>query len=110
LGIAIDGGVRLNRIHDACSLEDSGSCRHVSFKQIGGFVGSASVGGLGGFLTAQAAKAIVGGIALAFGVTVGAPVLLIVGLAGAGLGAYCGGGEGSKLGEILGEVIYEGVQ
>lgn len=110
LGIAIDGGVRLNRIHDACSLEDSGSCKQVSFKQIGGFVGSASVGGIGGFLTAQAATAIVGGIALALGVTVGAPVLLVVGLAGAGLGAYYGGSEGGELGEMLGEVIYEGVQ
>lgn len=110
LGIAIDGGVRLNRIHDACSFEDSGSCKQVSFKQIGGFVGSASVGGIGGFLTAQAATAIVGGIALALGVTVGAPVLLVVGLAGAGLGAYYGGSEGGELGEMLGEVIYEGVQ
>ncbi|MCW8155622.1 LysM domain-containing protein [Stutzerimonas stutzeri] len=110
LGIAIDGGVRLSKINDACSLEDNGSCQQVSFKQIGGFVGSASVGGLGGFLTGQAATAIVGGIALALGVTVGAPVLLVVGLAGAGLGAYYGGSEGGELGEMLGEIIYEGVQ
>ena len=110
LGIAIDGGVRLSKINDACSLEDSGSCRRVGFKQIGGFVGSASGGGLGGFLTAQAATAMVGGIALALGVTVGTPVLLVVGIAGAGLGAYYGGSEGGKLGEILGEVIYEGVK
>lgn len=107
LGIAIDGGVRLNRIHDACAIGNTETCRQVSYKQTGGFVGSATGGALGGLIGANVATGIVGGIALAFGVTVGAPVLLVVGLVGAGVGAYYGGSGGGDVGEQAGTVIYE---
>nr|WP_059390472.1 LysM domain-containing protein [Pseudomonas toyotomiensis] len=107
LGIAIDGGVRLNRINDACTIGNTETCRQVSYKQTGGFVGSAAGGALGGLIGANVATGIVGGIALAFGVTVGAPVLLVVGLVGAGVGAYYGGSGGGDVGEQAGTVIYE---
>lgn len=107
LGIAIDGGVRLSRIHDACTGGSVEMCRQVSYKQAGGFSGSASFGALGGYVGAKVAVGIAGGIALALGVTVGAPVLLVVGLVGAGVGAYYGGSEGSDFGERAGTVIYE---
>ncbi len=107
LGIAIDGGVRLNRIHDACTIGNTETCRQVSYKQTGGFVGSAAGGALGGLIGANVATGIVGGIALAFGVTVGAPVLLVIGLVGAGVGAYYGGSGGGDVGEQAGTVIYE---
>lgn len=107
LGIAIDGGVRLNRIHDACTIGNTETCRQVSYKQTGGFVGSAAGGALGGLIGANIATGIAGGIALAFGVTVGAPVLLVVGLVGAGVGAYYGGSGGGNAGEQAGTVIYE---
>lgn len=106
LGIAIDGGVRLNRIHDACSVGSSQTCSQTSYQQVGGFVWSAAGGAVGGVAGAKVATAVAGGIALAFGVTVGAPAIIVIAIAGAAGGAYFGGSAGGTTGETLGNIIY----
>jgi murein DD-endopeptidase MepM/ murein hydrolase activator NlpD len=106
LGIAIDGGVRLNRIHDACSVGSSQTCSQTSYQQVGGFVWSAAGGAVGGVAGAKVATAVAGGIALAFGVTVGAPAIIVLAIAGAAGGAYFGGSAGGTTGETLGNIIY----
>ena len=110
LGIAIDIGVRLNNIHEACTVGGADTCPQVKYKQAAGFAGSATGGAFGGYAGAKAAVGIAGGIALVFGVTAGAPVLLVAGIVGAGVGAYLGGKEGGDLGERAGAVIYEWVR
>ncbi|WAE52482.1 LysM peptidoglycan-binding domain-containing protein [Stutzerimonas frequens] len=109
LGIAIDGGVRLNAIQEACTVGNDQACTQTSFKQVTGFFGSAGGGAVGGFAGAKVATAVVGGIALAFGVTIGAPVLAVIAIAGAAAGAYYGGSEGGSFGEEVGTIIYRGI-
>ena len=109
LGIAIDGGVRLNAIQEACTVGNDQACTQTSFKQVTGFFGSAGGGAVGGFAGAKVATAVVGGIALAFGVTIGAPVLAVIAIAGAAAGAYYGGSEGGSFGEEVGTIIYQGI-
>ncbi|WP_312956777.1 LysM peptidoglycan-binding domain-containing protein [Stutzerimonas nitrititolerans] len=106
VGIAIDGGVRLSKINDACSVGSSQICSQTSYQQVGGFVWSAAGGAVGGVAGAKVAAAVAGGIALAFGVTVGAPVMVVIAIAGAAGGAYYGGSAGGTTGETLGDMIY----
>lgn len=65
--------------------------------QVTGFVGSAGGGAVGGIAGAKVATAFVGGIALAFGVTFGAPALAVIAIAGAAAGTYYGGSGGRGL-------------
>ncbi len=65
--------------------------------QVAGFVGSAGDGAVGGIAGAKVATAFVGGIALAFGVTFGAPALAVIAIAGAAAGTYYGGSGGRGL-------------
>ncbi|TLX54798.1 LysM domain-containing protein [Stutzerimonas nosocomialis] len=109
LGIAIDGGVRLNKIQEACTVGNDQACTRTGYMQVTGFIGSASGGAVGGFAGAQIATAVAGGVALAFGVTVGAPALAVIAIAGAAAGAYYGGSEGGSFGEYMGDIIYQGV-
>jgi hypothetical protein len=110
LGIAIDGGVRLSRINDACSIGNSQACAKTSYQQVGGFLGSAGGGAVGGVAGAKIATAVVGGVAIAFGVTLGAPVLAVIAIAGAAAGAYYGGSAGGTTGEELGDIVYQWTQ
>lgn len=109
LGIAIDGGVRLNKIKDACTVGNDQACTRTSYMQATGLIGSASVGAVGGLAGAKVATFVVGGAALAFGVTVGAPALAVIAIAGAAAGAYYGGSEGGSFGEYVGDIIYQGM-
>ena len=107
VGIAIDGGVRGQRIADACKAGIEAECTMVKFQQVSGFLGSAGTGAVGGLTGAKIATAAVGAIALVFGVTLGAPVVAIVALSGAAVGAYAGGAVGSSAGEAFGEIVYK---
>lgn len=107
LGIAIDGGVRTSRIVDACQTEDAESCRRVTFRQVGGFTASVGGGAAGGYIGAKALTATAAAVAIVFGVTLGAPVIAVVALAGAAIGVYAGGSQVGELGEVAGEFIYE---
>ncbi len=106
-GIAIDVGLRTNKVVDACTLGNENECKSASFKQVGGVLGSAGGGAVTGAVAAKGAVLVVGSLALIFGVTIGAPVIAVVALAGAGVGAYVGGSIGGAAGESFGEVIYE---
>ncbi len=106
-GIAIDVGLRTNKVVDACTIGSESECKVASFKQVGGALGSAGGGAVVGAVAAKGAVMVVGGLALIFGVTLGAPVIAVVALVGAGAGAYVGGFIGGAAGESFGEVIYE---
>lgn len=106
-GIAIDVGLRTNKVFDACTLGSESECKVASFKQVGGVLGSAGGGAVTGVVAAKGAVLVVGVLALIFGVTLGAPVIAVVALAGAGIGAYAGGSGGGVVGEKIGEMIYE---
>ena len=107
VGIAIDGGIRTSKIYDACTTGSNQVCEQVSYKQGGGFVVSVAGGAGGAYAGAKAATLVVGGLALVFGVTVGAPVFAVVALVGAGVGAYYGGKQGGEGGEQIGEAFYQ---
>ena len=106
LGVAIDFGVRLNRIQEACTVGANQACTRTGYMQLTGFLGSAGGGAVGGVAGAKIATAFAGGIALAFGVTVGAPALAVIAIAGAATGAYLAGSSGGAFGEYLGNEIY----
>jgi len=110
LGIAIDGGVRMKKIQEACTVGSNQACVRTSYMQVTGFVGSAGGGVVRGIAGAKVATAFVGGIALAFGVTFGAPALAIIAVAGAAAGAYYSGSGGGGFGEYVGDIIYQRVK
>lgn len=97
----------MNKIQEACTVGSNQACARTSYMQVTGFVGSADGGVLGGIAGAKVATAFVGGIALAFGVTFGAPALAIIAVAGAAAGAYYGGYGDGGFGEYVGDIIYQ---
>jgi LysM repeat protein len=106
VGIAIDAGVRTTKIYDACTIGNNQQCEKVSFTQVGGLFGAVGGGYIGGLAGAKVAVLAVGGIAILLGVTVGAPVLAVVALVGAGAGGLIGGTHVANKGEHVGETIY----
>lgn len=107
LGIAFDGGVRMNRTADACSAGRADHCSMVTIQQIAGFSGGIGGGAIGGAAVGKIAASGAVLIALAFGVSLGAPVIAVVAVTGVAFGAYTGGSLGGSAGEILGQKIYE---
>lgn len=67
----------MKKIQEACTVGSNQACVRTSYMQVTGFVGSAGGGVVRGIAGAKVATAFVGGIALAFGVTFGAPALAI---------------------------------
>jgi hypothetical protein len=70
---------------------------------------NAGGGAVGDIAGAKVATAFVGGIALAFDVTLGASALAVAAIAGAAAGAYYGGSGGGGFGEYVGDIIYQRV-
>lgn len=105
LGVFIDGGVRTNRVVEACQAGTSSECKKVTFREGGGFILGAGGGAVTGIAGAQ--LAIAGATALVFGVTLGAPIIAIVAITGAAVGSYTGGPTLAKFGEYAGELVYE---
>jgi hypothetical protein len=75
----------------------------VSYKEVGGFAGSVSLGVYGG----NAGAVIATGIAVFLGVATGGVAIIAIGFLGAGMGAYAGSKGGDALGESFGEGIYK---
>src|SRR5690606_19609194 len=93
VGVVVAGGVRGARISDACQSGDKSTCELVRYQQVGGFALTAGGGAVGGYMGAKMATLAVGTVALVFGVTLGAPVIAVVALTGAAVGAYAGGSQ-----------------
>lgn len=98
VGIAIGGAGSALKIYEACQAGKTGTCRKTQFTEIGNF----SVGLAGGVAGAKAGGAIA--VSACWVTGPGTPVcsLLVT-----GVGALAGSIGGMKLGEIMGEVIYE---
>jgi hypothetical protein len=101
--IGVDGVIAVDNIKEACTGDDTSQCEVVSYKETGGFLGSAVLGGYGGITGA----AIATGIAIFLGVATGGVAILAIGFLGAGMGAYAGSKGGDAFGESVGEKIYE---
>ncbi|AWX98588.1 hypothetical protein A8139_00235 [Marinomonas primoryensis] len=102
LAVGVDGVIAVDNIKEACTGDDTSQCEVVSYKETGGFLGSAVLGGYGG----SAGAAIASGIAIFLGVTTGGVAILAIGFIGAGVGAYGASKGGDAFGEFAGETIY----
>ncbi|AWY02073.1 hypothetical protein A8139_20620 [Marinomonas primoryensis] len=99
LAVGVDGVIAADNIKEACTGDDTSQCEVVSYKETGGFLGSAVLGGYGG----SAGAAIASGIAIFLGVTTGGVAILAIGFIGAGVGAYGASKGGDAFGEFVGE-------
>ncbi|QHG63160.1 PAAR domain-containing protein [Pseudomonas putida] len=98
VGIAIGGAGSALKIYEACQAGSSGTCRKTQFTEIGNF----SVGLAGGIAGAKAGGAIA--VTACWVTGPGTPVCSLV---VTGIGALAGSVGGMKLGEIIGEAVYE---
>lgn len=98
VGIAVGGTGSALKIYEACQAGSSGTCRKTQFTEIGNF----SVGFAGGIAGAKAGGAIA--VTACWVTGPGTPVCSLV---VTGIGALAGSVGGMKLGEIIGEAIYE---
>lgn len=98
IGIGLDVTLAGSRIQEACTIEN-GECVRTSITE----TGRVSGGILGGYYGGSGAVLAAGGIALAFGTVLSTPVIAVVLITGAGVGALYGG----DVGEWVGEGVYE---
>ncbi|AWX99953.1 hypothetical protein A8139_08050 [Marinomonas primoryensis] len=103
LAVGLDGVIAADNIKEACTGDDTCQCEIVSYKETGGLLGSALLGGYGG----SAGAAIATGIAIFLGVTTGGVAIIAIGFIGAGIGAYAGSKAGDSGGEAFGEMVYQ---
>ncbi|WP_275426937.1 type VI secretion system Vgr family protein [Marinomonas primoryensis] len=103
LAVGVDGVIAVDNIKEACTGDDTSQCEVVSYKEVGGFAGSLSLGVYGG----NAGAVIATGIAVFLGVATGGVAIIAIGFLGAGMGAYAGSKGGDALGESFGEGIYK---
>lgn len=105
VGIALDAGYSGSRIYNACTVGREEECRKVKFTEAGRLGGNLAGGAIGGFIGTVAA----GSICTAIGVgTVGVGGI-ICGLVVVGTSGSIFGDIGSDMGEMSGELIYQGI-
>ncbi|GAB6405218.1 PAAR domain-containing protein [Pseudomonas sp. MHK4] len=104
VGTAVGGGVSALKVQDVCAAGNTEACKRVKFTEAGSFTGEIAGGALiGATLTAKT----VGGICLAVGVTSAGIGTLVCGVVVVTAGSLVGGAVGNRLGESLGDIIYE---
>jgi hypothetical protein len=95
------------KVQNVCTAGDIESCEKVKFTESGSFAGGV-IGGavVGSILTGSTA----GAICLALGVPTAGTGTLVCGLVVVGVGSLAAGAAIGKVGEQVGEIIYEGIQ
>ncbi|MEH6578481.1 MAG: PAAR domain-containing protein [Amphritea sp.] len=106
IGITLDAGVAVNEIGKACFGPETEQCEKVTYSEVGRLGGSVG-GGIMGARVGSAVTTVAAGFVIAAGVTIYTPVLAIIALGGAGVGAYYGSSSGGEFGEFFGEKTYE---
>lgn len=107
VGTAIGGGASYMKVQDVCTAGNVEACEKVKFTESGSFAGGV-IGGavVGSILTGSTA----GAICLALGVPTAGTGTLVCGLVVVGVGSLAAGAAIGKVGEQVGEIIYEGTQ
>ncbi|WP_030137991.1 PAAR domain-containing protein [Pseudomonas fluorescens] len=107
VGTAIGGGASYMKVQDVCTAGNVEACEKVKFTESGSFAGGV-IGGavVGSILTGSTA----GAICLALGVPTAGAGTLVCGLVVVGVGSLAAGAAIGKVGEQVGEIIYEGTQ
>jgi len=107
VGTAIGGGASYMKVQDVCTAGNVEACEKVKFTESGSFAGGV-IGGavVGSILTGSTA----GAICLALGVPTAGTGTLVCGLVVVGVGSLAAGAAIGKVGEQVGEIIYEGIQ
>lgn len=104
IGIALDVGVTVLEITEACSLGREEVCTKAKYveggKLVFGVAGAAGIGHIG-------ASAAVGGCAVVFGIPTGGLGALACMIVGGAVGGLAGGAIGNRLGENVGVRLYE---
>jgi uncharacterized Zn-binding protein involved in type VI secretion len=107
IGPIIGGGASYMKVQDVCTAGNGEACEKVKFTEGGSFAGGV-IGGavVGSILTGSTA----GAICLALGVPTAGTGTLVCGLVVVGVGSLAGGAALGKVGEQVGEIIYESTQ
>ncbi|WP_112134696.1 type VI secretion system Vgr family protein [Marinomonas primoryensis] len=107
LAVGVDGLIAADNIKEACTGDDISQCEVVSYKEVGGLTGSATLGAIGAKVGSAVATGVATGIAVFLGVTIGGVAIIAIGFIGAGVGAYGASQGGGAFGEFIGESIYQ---
>lgn len=99
IGVGLDVALAGSRIQEACTIEN-GECVKTSITETGRVAG----GVWGGYAGASTTVIAAGSIALFFGTALSTPVIAVVAIVGAGVGALYGGDVGEVIGEGVNEI------
>lgn len=103
VGTAIGGGASYLKVQEVCQAGNTEACKRVKLTETGGFLGSIAGGGLG----ASAMAPFVGGICVGLGVATVGVGMVACGLVVLGAGSLIGGQVVGRIGEGVGDVVYE---
>ncbi|WP_248916697.1 hypothetical protein [Pseudomonas moorei] len=104
IGTAVGGGASAIKVQGVCAEGNVEACKKVKFTEAGSFAGGFVVGGAAGSLLAGSAGA---AICIALGAPTAGAGTLLCGVVLVGVSSFIGGLGGEKIGEALGERIYE---
>ncbi|HEX8595621.1 MAG TPA: hypothetical protein VF682_20460 [Pseudomonas sp.] len=99
IGTAIGGGASYVKVQEVCAAGNTEACEKVRFTETGGFVGGVAGGAAGGMVLTAACGLLTP--ATAGAVLLGCAIVVVGG------GSFAAGYGGGKIGEYLGELIYE---
>ena len=104
VGTAVGGGASVIKVQGVCAEGNVEACEKVKFTEAGGFAGGVTGGALAGlYLSAPTA----GVICAALGVPTGGAGTFACGLVLIGVSSLAAGETGGKIGEFVGDQIYE---
>ena len=103
IGIGLGGVSSLLAVQQVCNGDAGAACEKIKFTEVGKFVGSTSLGALGGVLAGAAS----GSTCIAIGISTGGIGGVICVAAIVGAGAWVGTTGGGMAGEAIGEKLYQ---
>ncbi|AZE94241.1 hypothetical protein C4J95_2219 [Pseudomonas orientalis] len=103
IGIGLGGVSSLLAVQQVCNGGAGAACEQIKFTEVGKFLGSTSLGALGGVMAGVAG----GSICMAIGVATGGIGGVVCVGAIVGTGAWVGTTGGGMAGEAIGEKLYE---
>jgi hypothetical protein len=104
IGTTVGGAASIVKVRGVCGEGNADVCEKVKYSEAGGFLGGIAGGA---FVGAVLSVGTTGTMCAALGVPTGGVGTLICGIVIVGSGSFAAGIGGEKLGEAIGEVIYE---
>ena len=106
VGIGLGASASALKVKETCQVGTAAECKKVKLTEGGSFLGSVGGGAGGAYFGTLAATP----VCIAIGVGTFGVGGLICGVVVVGAGAVIGGNAGARIGDKLGEVVYEGVK